>query len=233
MCQTCPANYDDIDDCMMCWLQYYGINCQNSYSSSVVDPSNSSLSYYTIKIGSQVWMASNYKRRAGVSNANVCYTPIETNDQQICYRLQLGVFYSWAAIRETNFCPTGWHMPSLAEMQALLRSITDYDASTQSVTTKNGILSFIANTALWKDYPNQGKDMRGFRPVPAGYLVASGSDTRTNYGTAAYFWTSESDPNDAAKARVLVVRASATTTKISIESLKKTSLASARCVKDY
>jgi hypothetical protein len=64
----------------------------------------------TVQIGEQVWMAENLNYAAG---NNACYGDKESNCQK-CGRL-----YDWSTA--TMICPSGWHLPTNAEWEALER----------------------------------------------------------------------------------------------------------------
>jgi uncharacterized protein (TIGR02145 family) len=81
-----------------------------------------------------------------------------------------GCLYTWEDARKV--CPTGWHLPSQAEFDALL-NIVGADEATRSENLRAE--SFAG-----------GKDLYGFSALPAGHSV---EQTYNNIKTNTYFWT--------------------------------------------
>lgn len=78
-------------------------------------------------------------------------------------------------------CPSGWHLPSFAEWNALYTNVGGTDYASPKLR---------AHTSLWV-YNNTGADEYGFSVLPAGDRSYSGDfDSR---GSFAYFWSSAED----------------------------------------
>jgi uncharacterized protein (TIGR02145 family) len=144
--------------------------------------------YKTIKIGNLVWMAENLNYADSASYPNLfgnnwCYN----NDSTFC--LKAGRFYSWTAAMNFDegwkyapvtegmietphkgICPEGWHLPTLAEWEALK----------ENVNYKN--LQAVG-FAQWVDADNES----GFSALPIGFVNNSGDFS--DYGTLARFWS--------------------------------------------
>ena len=119
--------------------------------------------YKTVAIGKQVWMAENLNYNAPDSK---CYGNIEAN----C--TTYGKLYDWATamdidakynsqlwggsdVKHKGICPTGWHIPSEADWEALMTAV-------------GGEMTLKATT--WN-----GEDKYGFSALPGGRGYSSGS----------------------------------------------------------
>ena len=170
--------------------------------------------YDAVKLGKQVWMASNL-RTTHFANGSVIplgnmVTNISANEP---YRYNPddngstvnthGYLYNWpAAMNKGNSssaspsgvqgaCPNGWHMPSEAEWNEL----TDY-LSSQTKYQSGGsanIAKALAAKSGWDQSPvantvgndQSSNNATGFSAVPAGEC----HQTPNHYGGSAYFWT--------------------------------------------
>ncbi len=122
--------------------------------------------YKTVKIGDQTWMAENLNYEMQDS---YCYD----NNGSNCFKY--GRLYTWKAAKKA--CPSGWHLPSKAELETLYNSVGGQSTAGTRLKSKNG----------WYDSVN-GTDTFGFSALPAGYRD---SDEYYDYeGTDAYFWSS-------------------------------------------
>lgn len=98
--------------------------------------------YKTLKVGNQVWMTENLKTthfRNGQAIPNVkedkqwdaltssAYCDAANNPSRAEVQ---GRIYNWYVIAdEKNVCPSGWHVPSEAEWQVLLKYLTETPGS--------------------------------------------------------------------------------------------------------
>ncbi|MDR1811837.1 MAG: fibrobacter succinogenes major paralogous domain-containing protein [Candidatus Fibromonas sp.] len=134
--------------------------------------------YKTVKIGGQVWFAENLNYNA---KGSVCYG--DNPDNCVKY----GRLYDWETALEV--CPEGWHLPSNAEWDKLLRFI---DGDTSS---KSPHFSFTAGKHLkavsgWNNGGN-GTDTHGFSALPGGNGNSDGSFY--NAGDFAFWWGASDD----------------------------------------
>lgn len=174
------------------WSDDHGIpwNASIPYG-SVVDSRDRHV-YRTVTIGSQKWMGENldYAGNAGtLTPVGVCYDGDTANCQVY------GHLYSWtevmgvsstydstslnAKLPAQGICPTGWHVPSDAELRTLARYV---DSATSSTKLKA--------VAGWSKSGN-GTDVYGFRALPAGSILGGLEGGSSNHvGYTADFWSS-------------------------------------------
>ena len=120
--------------------------------------------YRTVKIGDQVWMAENLNFE---TDSSFCY-----NDSAE-YCAKYGRLYVWTAAMDA--CPSGWHLPDLAEWKTLLAAVGGDSVAGAKLKSTSG----------WNSDCN-GTDDFGFTVLPAG-----GRSSKDFVGEAAAFWTSE------------------------------------------
>jgi uncharacterized protein (TIGR02145 family) len=139
--------------------------------------------YKWVKIGNQIWMAENLAHNFAGSRAY--------NDDATKAAIY-GRLYTRAQATG-GACPTGWHLPSMAEWQTLI----DYIVVNNAVY--GNVAKALASKNLWKDYgvayrPYPGSspecnNSSGFNGLPAGlYFYASGYTSET-YRTQ--WWSSD------------------------------------------
>ncbi len=143
----------------------------NSSSSEASEPSfdygemsdAAGTKYKTITIGEQTWMAENLNYATAES---YCYGDKDDN----CTKY--GRLYTWEAAKTA--CPTGWHLPTKEEWEALITE----------VGTKAG--QQLKSTSEWQDNGN-GTNAYGFTVKPAGNRTTTGNYVREY--AYAYFWS--------------------------------------------
>lgn len=134
------------------------------------------ISYNTVKIGDQWWMAENLNYTS--SEGSCTYLNNDANAEIY------GRLYEWKTLDEV--CPDDWHVPSKAEWEQLLNFIT----IEQNPYPK--IEELLAISDLWPDNginqdPSNGT---GFSLLPGGYYI------NTSFGeinSGAKFWTNSID----------------------------------------
>ena len=174
--------------------------------------------YKTVKIGNQIWMAENLKYLPSVSPSNV---GSETDPRYYVYGYQgtdvsaakvnsnyttYGVLYNWPAA--TTACPSGWHLPTDAELNVLETYTVSvinspnpqYPCSTSETGWRrcaddNGTDAggtYGAGKSLKKvgqgTGVGAGDDLVGFSALLAGYRNTDGSFS--NLGSYTLFWSS-------------------------------------------
>jgi len=133
-----------------------------------------------VRIGAQIWMAANLD--VTVDSAG---QPIESmaynGDRSLISTY--GLLYTQAeALRA---CPRGWHLPSMAEWEALFAHLGGIEVAGGKLKAATG----------W-DPPNVGgSNSSGFSALPAGGCVSSRQCD--GLGWATHFWSSTSDGKSA------------------------------------
>ena len=173
--------------------------------------------YGTIKIGNQIWMASNLMvTRWPDGNLiprvedQVAWYEFSLYSQAYCWYENYaatgtiyGALYTWPAamyimgedeIESGNVqgvCPDGWHLPDDSEWKELEMYLgmsgTEVDLEKWRGTNEGGKLKH-AGTQFWES-PNSGStDEFGFCALPSGWR--DGAGYFKNLGTATRFWSS-------------------------------------------
>ena len=201
--------------------------------------------YKNVKIGSLTWMAENLNYRYGTT----------TDSSSFCLRnnsgncVMKGRLYLWSAAMDsvkTNYgrtanayhrvtkkiqgvCPSGWHLPSRGEAQALV----NYAKNQYSSDANKSLMSKVA----WGSFA--ATDNFGFSAVPSGYAVdaaaasgSAGANTGFSNADSMFFWTTgEYDGNSDASggyAMSFVVGKDA----MAVSKFRKWNAVPVRCVKD-
>jgi len=142
-----------------------------SSESHFTDPRDNK-EYKIVKIGTQTWMAENLNYDAPNSK---CYDNSPANCDKH------GRLYDWNTA--TRSCPSGWHLPSDNEWEALTASIGDEKTAGKFLKATNG----------WTENGN-GTDDFGFSALPSG----SSGGYFNNIGNHGNWWSaSENDANHA------------------------------------
>lgn len=127
--------------------------------------------FYTMELGGKTWMANNlYGTEAGT----------DYQDSEILTSV-FGKYYSWTEAQEA--CPEGWHLPSAAEFDECLGSVSGnlmVDAS------------FVEKT-MWGYWPQvKITNSTQFCALPVGYRDLTHEDSpEKGFKTYACFWTSD------------------------------------------
>jgi len=128
--------------------------------------SRDGLTYKTIVIGKQTWMAENLNYDAENS---LCPKGTSAN----CTKY--GRLYTWPVAKTA--CPSGWHLPSRAEFVTLIEAVGGDDSAGTKLKSTSG---------WYKD--GNGTDDYSFSVLPAG--GKSGSGYYIFEGQNAYIWSS-------------------------------------------
>jgi uncharacterized protein (TIGR02145 family) len=124
----------------------------NSVSGGSFTDSRDGQKYRAVKIGNQIWMAENLNYN---TNDSKCYDNLESNCKKY------GRLYNWNTAKKS--CPSGWHLPSKAEWDALSGSMGGKETEGKHLKAKS-------------DWDNRGggKDTYGFSAMPGGYGGSNG-----------------------------------------------------------
>jgi len=157
---------------------------------------NCNLNGRTVTVGAQVWMAENL-------NCDVSGSKCYDNDEANCAKY--GRLYDWATAmnlpdscdsftcaslintKHQGICPSGWHIPSNADLDKLLRYLTDYASDT---TYWYGFPAgrHLKATIGW-DNDGNGQDTYGFAALPGGYGGWNSGIYFANVGKEGYWWS--------------------------------------------
>lgn len=133
--------------------------------------------YTPRKFGEQVWLIENYRYNY---SGSVTYGDNPANEAIY------GRMYSDTMVVASDFCPPGYHVPTLAELQELI----DYLGG---LTVAGGALKQ-TGTLLWQT-PNTGAtDIAGFGALPGGNNAGAGYNFAGQRGY--YFTKTVFDPED-------------------------------------
>jgi len=164
--------------------------------------------YRTVAIGSVQWMAENINYRTPNSE---CYGKFPDNCRKY------GRLYTWQEAA-MSACPSGWHLPTNAEWNDLIRTAGDY--------------AEVLRSKEW-----EGTDIYGWSAMPGG-LSNLREDNTFSFGYAgsyAVWWSLSESNNDIAKAYIYQIEGddeeddyNLLTDYVSLKANRK----SVRCVKD-
>jgi uncharacterized protein (TIGR02145 family) len=159
--------------------------------------------YYTVTIGTQVWMAENlkttkYNDGTPIPNItdNTAWTALTTGAYSDYINTPAnstiyGILYNWYAVDNNaatkvasnggkNVCPTGWHVSSDAEWTTLTTSLGGEDVAGGKLKE--------TGTSHWAS-PNTGAtNETGFTALPGGYRFGYGP--YDYIGEVGYWWSS-------------------------------------------
>ena len=174
--------------------------------------------YNTVKIGDQCWMKENLRSTHFADGTQI---PLgNTGSTTSCYRYNpnqnagsvalYGYLYNWAAVmhNETQsganpsgvqgVCPTGWHMPSLAEFNQLTAYLSNHMEYTCGENNEY-IAKAIAATEGWEQSSGIGdcaigndlsvNNGSGFSALPAGTFSPYSSPSYNEFGQYIYLWS--------------------------------------------
>ena len=145
--------------------------------------------YKTVVIGTQTWLAENMN--------------YETDEGSWCYKKDpqcniTGRFYDWTGANEA--CPSGWHLPTIAEWATLTKFVYGSDCVTDDYCEGGG--APLMSQTGWEDdeyyHRADATDEYGFTLLPGGIREPSGDysydDASGHEGFYyAYLWSATED----------------------------------------
>ena len=107
-----------------------------------------------------------------------------------------GRLYNWYAVSDAKFAPSGWHVPTKAEIDTLIDYMIANEYNYDDTTEENRIAKALATDNGWAasavtgavgntDYPAK-RNVSGFSGMPAGIRTSVYFIYVKNYG---WFWT--------------------------------------------
>lgn len=145
--------------------------------------------YRAVQIGNQIWMAENLKVGHYTNGEEVPYVIDNTEwgqlnsgawsmDQNVAnFQEKYGRWYNWFAVSDPRkLCPTGWHVPSKAEIDQLFNTMGGFGANlrVQGEWKTSSIVHVSTNTT-------------GFSMRPSGYRLANSMSGHTE---ESHLWSS-------------------------------------------
>ena len=150
--------------------------------------------YPTVQIADQVWMAENLRTTRYRNGDEIPYARTdrawenEAEGMRCAYEHDeefaqtYGQLYNWYAVDdERGICPSGWHVPSDEEWNALERTLGLSSVDARQVGTR-GIHAPALISEAWN-----GTNVSGFSALPGGGRNDDGS---FDYEGCANFWSS-------------------------------------------
>ncbi|MCX6383834.1 MAG: fibrobacter succinogenes major paralogous domain-containing protein [Actinobacteria bacterium] len=162
--------------------------------------------YHTVGIGNQVWMVENLKvthyrngdpipdvtdgtRWSNITTGAFCNYNNDENNVTTYGRL-----YNWYAVNDTrNICPTGWHIPTDAELVTLETYLGGSSVAGGKMKE--------AGTTHWISPNTDATNESGFTALPAGCRLSNGG--YLNITKDVHFWSATERNSSGAWTRYL------------------------------
>jgi len=158
--------------------------------------------YETVVIGTQTWMARNLNYNASGSKCNSCATYGRLYDWETAMNLpgcNSSTCSSQIGTNHQGICPTGWHIPSNADWDKLMRCV-DGTNGTSSPYYSETAGRYLKAREGWNSGGN-GQDTYGFSALPGGFGDSGGSFYGVGY--LGYWWSASEYGSDYAYSRDL------------------------------
>jgi uncharacterized protein (TIGR02145 family) len=154
--------------------------------------------YYTVDIGTQVWMAENLRTTKYNDNTdiplvtdNTAWSVLTTpgyswyRNDETTYKSTYGALYNWFTVDAAsnggkNVCPVGWHVPGDSEWTTLTTFLGG-DAAAGDKLKETGITH-------WLSPSTEPTNETGFTALPGGYRVTEG--LYGSVGNEGKWWSS-------------------------------------------
>lgn len=187
--------------------------------------------YKTVTIGTQTWMAENlrttkYNDGTSIPKINISteWSALNTgaycnfkNIEDVDAIATFGRLYNWYAVNTGKLAPTGWHVPTDAELTTLITYLG-------SENVAGGKLKETGNTH-WANPNNGATNEIGFTALPGGLCNVNGTYEDIQY--YGYWWCSTGGANSS-----WCLDVSYLGNEVFISGKNKKSGLSVRCIKD-
>jgi uncharacterized protein (TIGR02145 family) len=144
--------------------------------------------YRTVKIGKQVWLA---------ENLAFDYAGSKAYGNDLANLPKYGRLYDWETARKA--VPPGWHLPSNAEWDELVR-FADGSKGTESPYDSKTAGKLLKAASGWNEGGN-GTDDYGFSALPGGLGDSFGLFLYV--GSSGYWWSASEDDSRYAYIRLM------------------------------
>lgn len=137
--------------------------------------------YSTTAIGTQTWTTVNYNGTGGVNYNDGANDP------------RVGKLYSYPEVKALTGMPTGWRIPTEADVKTLMASVGTKLDGTNLYTDATASQKLISSTG-WTNSALAGNNSTGLNLVATGYSFSSSTLIKdySDKGVVASFWTSSS-----------------------------------------
>lgn len=161
--------------------------------------------YSTITIGTQIWLTENLKTTkltdgtviphiedntfwANTNSPDYCWYNNEINNKNT-----YGALYNWHAVSTGKLCPSGWHVPSVSELNDLVDFLGGESVAGGKLKTTGTIEG---GDGLWYQQNVDATNTTEFSAVPGGLRNNNGLFFDLGFG--GVWWTSTQNPPDLA-----------------------------------
>jgi uncharacterized protein (TIGR02145 family) len=137
--------------------------------------------YPIISIGTQTWTTVNYNGIGGVNYNDGANDP------------RVGKLYSFTEVKAITGLPTGWRIPTEADVKTLM-AIAGTKLDGNNLYTDATASQKLMATTGWTNAALTGNNSSGLNLIPTGYSFASSATVKdySDRGILASFWTSSS-----------------------------------------
>jgi uncharacterized protein (TIGR02145 family) len=147
--------------------------------------------YYSVTIGTQIWMQENLKTTHYKDGTSVPLVTDNTawknlsapgycwyNNSETSYKTTYGALYNWHTVNTGKICPTGWHVPTNGEWVTLTNYLGGESVAGNKLKE--------AGSTHWGDL-NAGTNETGFTGLPGGNRINDG--TFSGIGFNGLWWS--------------------------------------------
>ena len=183
---------------------------KSNYAKSITMTDYDGNVYPTVKIGNQVWTASNLRTTNFNNGSPIFYVTNNTlwsttitpgycyydNIVDVVTQEKYGALYNWYVISSGKLAPKGWHVPTSAEWKELENYLIANRYNYDRTTTGNKIGKSLASKTDWSLSEDIGcggnniatNNSSGFSALPTGYRNSKGFYNFLNIH--CYWWGS-------------------------------------------